>query len=151
MAGGGLRLRKQQWWWRRGGHGGGTEQSRWWLWSERIGGGVEDATVLIPDPMAATGTSVSAVIDRYRKLPGGAPRAIATLHLIVTPEYITRIRNDHPEVHIFAVRLDRGLSGSEVLSSRPGSRWSEEVGLNSIQYIVPGAGGVGELLNNSWV
>ena len=119
--------------------------------ASKIGGGVEDATVLIPDPMAATGTSVSAVIDRYRSLPGGSPRVIATLHLIVTPEYIARLRKDHPEVHIFAIRLDRGLSASEVLASRPGSRWSDEAGLNSIQYIVPGAGGVGELLNNSWV
>jgi uracil phosphoribosyltransferase len=119
--------------------------------ASKIGGGVEDATVLIPDPMAATGTSVSAVIDRYKALPGGAPRQIATLHLIVTPEYIARIRKDHPEVHIFAIRLDRGLSGSSVLATRPGERWSEEVGLNSTQYIVPGAGGVGELLNNAWV
>ncbi|MFT5683633.1 MAG: uracil phosphoribosyltransferase [Myxococcota bacterium] len=119
--------------------------------ASKIGGGVEDATVLIPDPMAATGTSVSAVIDRYKALPGGAPRQIAALHLIATPEYIARMRKEHPEVHIFAIRLDRGLSDAEVLATRPGTRWSEEVGLNSIQYIVPGAGGVGELLNNAWV
>ena len=119
--------------------------------ASKIGGGVEDATVIIPDPMAATGSSVSAVIDRYRKLPGGAPRQIATLHLIATPEYITRIQKDHPGVHIFVIRLDRGLSSSEVLTTKPGAKWAEEVGLNNIQYIVPGAGGVGELLNNAWV
>ena len=119
--------------------------------ASKIGGGVEDATVLIPDPMAATGTSVSAVIDRYKALPGGSPRQIATLHLIATPEYIARMRADHPEVHIFVIRLDRGLSTSEALSSPPGTHPDAEVGLNNTQYIVPGAGGVGELLNNAWV
>lgn len=119
--------------------------------ASKIGGKVEGATVLIPDPMAATGTSVSSVISRYKDLPGGAPAQIATLHLIATPEYIRRIQVDHPEVHIFTIRLDRGLSSPDVLADKPGARWAEEIGLNSIQYIVPGAGGVGELLNNAWV
>lgn len=119
--------------------------------ASKIGGKVEGATVLIPDPMAATGTSVSGVIGKYKTLPGGKPTRIATLHLIATPEYIRRIQTDHPEVHIFAIRLDRGLSSPEALAAHPGARWDEEVGLNSTHYIVPGAGGVGELLNNSWV
>ena len=54
-------------------------------------------------------------------------------------------------LHIFAVRLDRGLSAPDVLATTPGTRWDEERGLNDIQYIVPGAGGVGEVLNNAWV
>jgi uracil phosphoribosyltransferase len=117
----------------------------------KIGGAVSGATVLIPDPMAATGTSVAAVLDRYLNDDGGPPRVVAVMHLIVTPEYLARITRDFPDVHIFAVRLDRGLSPPDVLAAVPGARWSEERGLNDIQYIVPGAGGVGELLNNSWV
>jgi uracil phosphoribosyltransferase len=33
----------------------------------------------------------------------------------------------------------------------PGTYPDEERGLNDVQYIVPGAGGMGELLTNSWV
>ncbi|MEL6347534.1 MAG: uracil phosphoribosyltransferase [Myxococcota bacterium] len=117
----------------------------------KIGGGVRDAAILIPDPMAATGASLSAVITRYQADPDGAPRVIAALHLIATPEYLRRMTTDFPELEIFAVRLDRGLSPAAVLGTRPGERWDEERGLNDIQYIVPGAGGVGELLNNAWV
>jgi uracil phosphoribosyltransferase len=32
----------------------------------------------------------------------------------------------------------------------PGKRWTEEKGLNDHQYIVPGAGGLGEILNNAY-
>jgi uracil phosphoribosyltransferase len=38
-----------------------------------------------------------------------------------------------------------------VLRTEPGTHWDEERGLNDIQYIVPGAGGVGEILNNAWL
>lgn len=119
--------------------------------SAKIGGPVTGATVLIPDPMAATGTSVAAVIDRYRKLDGGPAKRFIAMHLIVTPEYLRLMADKCPEVEIFAVRLDRGLSPADVLQTTPGERWAEEVGLNTVQYIVPGAGGVGELLNNAWV
>jgi len=51
---------------------------------------------------------------------------------------------------VWTARLDRGLSSAEVLKQRPGTRWNEERGLNEHGYIVPGAGGLGELLNNSW-
>ena len=121
------------------------------LSAEKIGGSVAGATVLVPDPMAATGTSVAAVLRRYQQAPEGPPRAIGLIHLIVTPEYVRRIQAEFPEAHIFAVRLDRGLSAPEVLATPPGARWDEERGLNDIQYIVPGAGGVGELLNNAWI
>lgn len=117
----------------------------------KIGGDVSGATVLIPDPMAATGSSIAAVLDRYLQDAGGPPRAVVVMHLIVTPEYISRICEAYPGVHIFAVRLDRGLSSPDALASTPGAHPGEERGLNDVQYIVPGAGGVGELLNNSWV
>ena len=73
------------------------------------------------------------------------------MHLIVTPEYIRRVHEAHPDLVIYALRLDRGLSDPAVLRAVPGERWDEERGLNEKHYIVPGAGGVGEILNNAWV
>lgn len=117
----------------------------------KIGGPVEGATVFLPDPMAATGTSVSAVIRRYLQELGGRPRRVVAVHLIVTPEYLREITTSFPEVEIYAIRLDRGLSDAEVLSTLPGQRWADERGLNDHQYIVPGGGGFGEIMNNAWI
>ncbi len=119
--------------------------------TRKVGGPVAGATVLIPDPMAASGTSVAAVARRYLDDPAGLPRKLVVMHLIVTPEYLRNICDNMPEVEIFALRLDRGLSSAEVLATRPGQRWDEERGLNTASYIVPGAGGLGEVLNNAWV
>jgi hypothetical protein len=54
-------------------------------------------------------------------------------------------------VIVYALRLDRGLSPAEVLETVPGERWSEEKGLTDHHYIVPGGGGLGEIMNNSFV
>lgn len=121
------------------------------LQGRKIGGPVKGATVFIPDPMAATGTSMAAVLDRYMNLEGGPPAQVVLLHFIVTPEYLRRITDAFPEVDIIALRVDRGLSSDEVLACRPGERWDEEKGLNAQGYIVPGAGGLGEVFNNAWV
>jgi uracil phosphoribosyltransferase len=119
--------------------------------STKIGGPVGGATVIIPDPMAATGSSIAAVINSYLNLAGGAPRVIAAVHLIVTPEYIRRMTAAFPALEIFAIRVDRGLSSPEALEARPGDLPDQERGLNERHYIVPGAGGVGEVLNNAWI
>jgi uracil phosphoribosyltransferase len=73
------------------------------------------------------------------------------MHLIVTPEYLKNVLRAHPDTVVYALRLDRGLSPDDVLQTAPGTRWDEEKGLDDHQYIVPGAGGVGEILNNAWV
>ncbi|NQZ19702.1 MAG: uracil phosphoribosyltransferase, partial [Bdellovibrionales bacterium] len=70
---------------------------------------------------------------------------------IVTPEFIKKVIETHPDVHIYAVRVDRGFSSEEALKATPGQLWDREKGLNENDYIVPGAGGVGELINNSFV
>ena len=57
----------------------------------------------------------------------------------------------NPDVIIYAIRLDRGMSSPEVLSTLPGTHWDEETGLDDRHYIVPGGGGFGELMNNSWI
>lgn len=117
----------------------------------KIGGPVDDAILLIPDPMGATGSTVSKVLAHYQAEVTGHARKIIALHLIVTPEYLRHVRSNHPEVVVYALRLDRGLSAEDVLATVPGERWDEERGLNDHHYIVPGGGGLGEVMNNSWV
>jgi len=116
----------------------------------KIGGSVDKAIVLFPDPMGATGSTIVRAYDHYLNQVSGRPQMMVALHLIVTPEYLSRVTKDCPDLHIFALRLDRGLSSEKVLSSIPGEYWNEEKGLNHHQYIVPGAGGLGEILNNSY-
>jgi uracil phosphoribosyltransferase len=117
----------------------------------KIGGPIGDATVIIPDPMGATGGSMIDTLRRYVDHVPGKPRKIIAAHLIVTPEYLKAVTGAFPDVQIYAVRLDRGLSSPEVLEQVPGVAWDQERGLNDQQYIVPGGGGFGEIMNNAWV
>ena len=114
----------------------------------KIGGDVENAFVLFPDPMGATGSTIAHAVNHYRSL--GKAKAMIALHLIITPEYLAKVTQECPDLQVFTLRLDRGLSPADVLNEIPGKRWSEEIGLNKHQYIVPGAGGLGEILNNSY-
>ncbi|MBC8131743.1 MAG: uracil phosphoribosyltransferase [Deltaproteobacteria bacterium] len=117
----------------------------------KIGGSIDDAILLIPDPMGATGTTVSTALGHYRGAVHGRARKVIAMHLIVTPEYLRTVQQLHPEVVVYALRVDRGLSPADVLQTIPGTRWAEERGLNDHHYIVPGAGGLGEVLNNAFV
>lgn len=117
----------------------------------KVGGPQEDAIVLFPDPMGATGGSLSYCIDYYKKNVEGSAKKYVAMHLMITPEYIQRMQKDHPDVCIIACRLDRGLSDESVFQTTPGTHPDKERGLTDNQYIVPGAGGVGEILNNSFV
>ena len=115
----------------------------------KIGGKINDAIVLIPDPMGATGGTVIETVNLYQQY-GNAKKYIA-IHCIVTPEYLKRVTQTHPDLIIYAIRLDRGLSNEKVLKSIPGTFWNEERGLNNQDYIVPGGGGFGEIMNNAFV
>ena len=117
----------------------------------KIGRDVDGRTLLFPDPMGATGASMISALTHYKTRLDGKPGQCVTMHLIVTPEYLRNVLKAHPDTIVYAWRLDRGLSAPDVLATIPGSRWDEEKGLDEHQYIVPGAGGVGELLNNAWV
>lgn len=121
------------------------------LRSAKIGGDIKDAYVLFPDPMGATGGTMTAAISHYKEHIQGPARKFISMNLIVTPEYLKRLLSAHPDVQIFALRLDRGLSPQAVLNSIPGTFWDQEKGLNEHQYIVPGGGGFGEIMNNSFV
>ncbi len=116
----------------------------------KIGGDVDGAMVLFPDPMGATGGSLSEAITHYKEKVEGQAKRYVTVNLIVTPEYLRRMKADHPDVVVYAVRLDRGASSPEVLATRPGTRWAEESGLTDKQYITPGGGGFGEIMNNAY-
>lgn len=117
----------------------------------KIGGDVDGRILLVPDPMGATGGSMCEVVQHYLQRVAGTPAKVVAMNLIVTPEYIRRLTSAQPDVLIYAFRLDRGLSDEEVLASVPGTHPDRERGLDEHQYIIPGAGGLGEVLNNSWV
>lgn len=120
------------------------------LGASKIGGDVDNAIVLFPDPMGATGGSLCEVIHHYKTQVSGQAKKYIAIHLIVTPEYIRHIKIEHPDVIVYALRLDRGASPADVLKTTPGSNWPRETGLTDKQYIVPGGGGFGEIMNNSY-
>lgn len=121
------------------------------MWHDaKIGKDIGGRYVLFPDPMGATGSSMISAIQHYQEKLEGTPAKCIAMHLMVTPEYIRNVTEALPNAVIYALRLDRGLSTEEALAAVPGTKDGER-GLNDLQYIVPGAGGVGELLNNAWV
>lgn len=116
----------------------------------KIGGDKEKAIILIPDPMAATGSSVSKILSHYKNVVQGKEIKFISMHLIMTPNFIFKMKAEHPDLISYALRLDRGNSSSKALASKAGEFPEEENGLTEIDYIVPGAGGLGELMNNSY-
>jgi len=116
----------------------------------KIGGDVDDAIVLFPDPMGATGGSLAQAIQHFKDNVDGTPKKFVCVNLIVTPEYLKKVTTAHPDAVIYAVRLDRGASSADVLAETPGVRWDEESGLTDTQYIIPGGGGFGEIMNNAY-
>ncbi|MCC7536302.1 MAG: uracil phosphoribosyltransferase [Deltaproteobacteria bacterium] len=116
----------------------------------KIGTDVDERVIVFPDPMGATGSSMIEAIRHYRTRLKGTPRKIVCVHLIVTPEYLKRVTSEQPDVVVYALRHDRGLSPDDALGALPGSD-ARERGLDSHQYIIPGAGGLGEILNNAWI
>ena len=115
----------------------------------KIGGPIDDSIMLIPDPMGATGATILETLDLYK--PYGVAKKWIALHCVVTPEYLKKVTSNHPELKIYALRLDRGLSPDSILETIPGTHWDQERGLNDHQYIVPGGGGFGEIMNNAYV
>jgi len=119
------------------------------LTGSKVGGSVEGATLILPDPMGATGSTAVRAVEHYRELYG-KPARVVLLPMIATPEFLRCVLEEIEDVVVYVARLDRGLSDAEVLESPPGTHWERERGLNAQGYIVPGAGGMGEVLNNSW-
>jgi uracil phosphoribosyltransferase len=98
------------------------------LMGSKIGGNINGAIVFIPDPMGATGYSVSEVIDFYQK-KFGRPKKFVVVNLVITPQYIKKLEKIDATVHLYAARLDKGLTKDD--------------------FIYPGLGGVGEMISNT--
>jgi len=84
---------------------------------------IKEATVLVVDPMLATGGSVIAAIDRVKQ--AGA-QDIRYVGIVGCPEGIKALQEKHPDVDIYMVSID--------------------LGLNKVGYIVPGLGDCGDRL-----
>jgi len=84
---------------------------------------LSDATVLICEPMLATGGSLSWAVDKVKS--SGATN-ITALCVVTAPEGVKRMYEDHPDVQIITAAHDREL--------------------NDDFYIVPGLGDMGDRL-----
>ena len=82
---------------------------------------IEDKTVIVLDPMLATGGSGSAAITMLKKR---GVKKIKFLCVIAAPVGIKKIQEDHPDVSIYVAKLDEKL--------------------NDVGYIVPGLGDAGD-------
>lgn len=118
------------------------------LSGSKIGGSVEGAILLLPDPMGATGQTTLRTLAHYVESYGRPSRVVA-LPMIATPEYLRAVL-EYEDLVVYTARLDRGMSAPDVLETPPGTYWDREKGLDEQSYIVPGAGGMGEVINNSW-
>jgi uracil phosphoribosyltransferase len=83
----------------------------------------DTSTVIVIDPMLATGGSMSDAITFVRQSGG---RSVIAVCLIAAPEGIARIQRDHPDTRIIV-----GV---------------EDEGLNANGYIMPGLGDAGDRL-----
>ena len=102
--------------------------------------------------MGATGGSIS---QAHRVVPPDAWAANRGASSPCTssspPSTCAGCATTTPSSSVYAVRLDRGLSPPEVFDTVPGTKWELERGLDDRQYIVPGGGGFGEIMNNVYV
>lgn len=76
---------------------------------------LEGASVLILEPMLATGGSLSWAIEKAK---GSGARDITAICLVAAPEGVKRVSNEHPDVRIVTSSLDRDLN--EHFYIRPG-------------------------------
>jgi len=84
---------------------------------------IKEATVLLVDPMLATGGSVVHAVNVLKR---NGIKDITYVGLVGAPEGVKRVQEAHPDVHIFLAALDEKL--------------------NEKGYIVPGLGDCGDRL-----
>ena len=68
---------------------------------------IEDRTIIVTDPMLATGGSAVAAVD-FIKAHGG--KKIKFMSIIAAPEGLKRLREAHPDIQIYVGCLDRCLN-----------------------------------------
>jgi uracil phosphoribosyltransferase len=76
---------------------------------------LKKAFVMVLEPMLATGGSLSWAVSKAKE--SGATN-ISCLCVVAAPEGVTRMREEHPDVRIFAASLDRDLNDQYYI--RPG-------------------------------
>ena len=83
----------------------------------------DTATVLVVDPMLATGGSACMALDLVRAAGG---KRVRLLSIVAAPEGVTTVQAAYPDVPIFTAAVDRQL--------------------NDLKYILPGLGDFGDRL-----
>ena len=76
---------------------------------------IEERTIIVTDPMLATGGSAVAAVD-FIKAHGG--KKIKFMSIIAAPEGLKRLREAHPDIQIYVGCLDRCLNENAYI--RPG-------------------------------
>ncbi|WMW22880.1 uracil phosphoribosyltransferase [Methanolobus mangrovi] len=82
----------------------------------------EEDTLIISDPMIATGSTLLKTITEIKKC--GNPKRIVIIGVLAAPEGITAIKEEFPDVEIYVTKIDREL--------------------NDKGYILPGLGDAGD-------
>lgn len=82
---------------------------------------IEERTIVVTDPMLATGGSASDAVTLIKQHGG---KRIKFLSIIAAPEGVEKFHRDHPDVELYIGHLDRCL--------------------NSAAYICPGLGDAGD-------
>ena len=84
---------------------------------------IEQRTVILCDPMLATGGSAS---DAITMIKAKGAKSIRLMCLVAAPEGVAKVQADHPDVDIYTAALDEKL--------------------NDHAYIIPGLGDAGDRL-----
>lgn len=84
---------------------------------------VKDKTVIVADPMLATGNTMNAILDQIKE--NGTPRRLVVLNIIASKTGIESVEHQHPDVEIYTCAVDKEL--------------------NKNGYIVPGLGDAGDI------
>lgn len=96
-----------------------TLAAEWYL--DKLPADLSDKSVIVLDPMLATGHSLVAALDR---IVARQPEHIIATCILAAPEGLAEVRRRHPEVTLIVAAVDRAL--------------------NDHGYIVPGLGDAGD-------
>ncbi|RRS30138.1 MAG: uracil phosphoribosyltransferase [Epsilonproteobacteria bacterium (ex Lamellibrachia satsuma)] len=96
------------------------------LYYDRVPSSCEGKTVIIVDPMVATGGSLS---DAIALMKTRSPEKIISLNIIGAPEGLEIIKQKHPDVELYIAQIDKKL--------------------NENKFIIPGLGDAGDRSYNT--
>ncbi len=89
----------------------------------KVPGKLQDRTVIVCDPMLATGNSAVAAVDRLKR---NKPQTVKFVCLLACPEGLKTFHDAHPDVAVYTAAIDERL--------------------NEKGYIIPGLGDAGDRL-----